>query len=309
MESSRPRIAVIGSANMDMVVKSARIPALGETVLGGDFLMTPGGKGANQAVAAAKLKTEVHFICNLGDDVFGTELLGNFRDLGMAVEHVRQVESVPTGVALIMVDEAGTNIIVVAPGSNGMLAEKDVDAAAEAIAASKVLVAQLEIPLATVEHAAAVAHKHGVVFILDPAPAQALSDELLGKVDILKPNETEAEILTGTKVVDEASAKLAAGQLLDRGVKCVIITMSGAGFLLARAEGTEFIPGMQVKAVDTTAAGDAFTGALAAGLAAGKDVREAALFANKVAALSVTKMGAQSSMPMLAEVESFGGNE
>jgi ribokinase len=294
MKQDKPRIAVVGSSNMDLVVKSTRIPAIGETILGEDFIMTPGGKGANQAVAAAKLGAEVFFIARLGDDVFGTQSLDNLNKEGVNTKYVIQTKGVASGVALITVDDAGNNVIVVAPGANQ-----------KCIASSGALVAQLEVPLETVEFAGRLAHNCGVPFILDPAPAQKLGPELLKMVEVLTPNETEAQILTGVEVTDEESARMAAENLLECGVKAVILTMGTKGFLLAGSERTEFADAIKVEAVDATAAGDAFTGGLAFGLAQGQTLFDAALFANRVAALSVTKMGAQSSMPTAEAVESF----
>jgi len=291
---------------MDLVVKSPRIPAVGETILGEDFIMTPGGKGANQAVAAAKLGAEVYFIAKLGEDVFAEQSLNNFKKEGVNTKYVIQTEEAPSGVALITVDDAGNNVIVVAPGANQLLSPGDVRKAESDISSSGVLVAQLEVPLETVEFAAQLANSFGVPFILDPAPAQKLSPELLKMVDVLTPNETEARILTGIEVTSNRdSARTAAKKLLEYGVKSVILTMGAKGFLLANDDRMESVPAVKVNAVDATAAGDAFTGSLAVGLAQGWELFDAALFANQVAALSVTKMGAQSSMPAREEVESF----
>jgi ribokinase len=290
---------------MDLVVKSARIPSVGETILGGDFIMNPGGKGANQAVAAAKLGAEVYFVAKLGDDIFGAQSLENFKQEKVVTKYVKQTQEAPSGVALIMVDGSGNNIIVVASGANQKLSPKDVKEAEPDIASSGCVVAQLEVPLETVEFAAHLANTSGVSFILDPAPAQKLKPELLQMIDVLKPNETEAQILTGVKVTGEDSARAAAKNLLEQGVKAVILTMGANGFLLANLDQMRFVPAIKVNAVDATAAGDAFTGSLAVGLARGHGLFEAACFANYVAALSVTKMGAQSSMPNAQEVESF----
>ena len=290
---------------MDLAVKAPRIPAIGETILGGDFLMTPGGKGANQAVAAAKLGADMYFVAKLGNDIFGEQSLANFTKESIHTEYVIQTDSVPSGVALITVDHAGENVIVVAPGANGTLSPEDVEKAQPAIVSSGAVVAQLEVPLETVESAARIANRSGVPFILDPAPAQKLSLELLELVNVLTPNETEAHILTGVEVSDEDSARMAAEKLLACGVKAIVLTMGAKGFLLSDNENMEFIPALKVDAVDTTAAGDAFTGALAVGLAQGKTLRDAALLANHVAALSVMTMGAQSSMPSAEQVERF----
>lgn len=305
MKQDKPKITVVGSSNMDLVVKSARIPAVGETILGGDFLMVPGGKGANQAVAAAKLGAEVYFIAKLGDDIFGAQSLDNFRREGVNTKHVIQTKEAPSGVALIMVDDKGNNSIVVAPGANQKLSPADVKAAESDLALSGAVVAQLEIPLETIECAAQLANQSGVAFVLDPAPARELSAKLLKMMDVLTPNETEAQILTGLEVKDQDSARAAAERLLAAGVKTVILTMGVQGYLLADEEKMEFVTARKVEAVDSTAAGDAFTGSLAVGIAQGKTLSEAALFANYVAALSVTKMGAQPSMPTLQEVQDF----
>lgn len=305
MGRNEPKIVVVGSSNMDLVVKAPRIPSVGETILGEDFLMTPGGKGANQAVAAAKLGAEVYFVAKLGNDIFGEQSLANFAKASIRTEYITRTDEAPSGVALITVDDTGDNMIVVAPGANGILSPGDVEKAQSAIASSGALVAQLEVPLETVECAARLASRSGVPFILDPAPAQKLSTKLIEMVDVLTPNETEAQILTGIEVVNEDSARMAAGRLLARGVKAVVLTMGAKGFLLSDNERTEFVVAIKVDAVDTTAAGDAFTGALAVGLARGQAFRDAALFANHVAALSVMTMGAQSSMPSAEQVESF----
>ncbi|MBW8040172.1 MAG: ribokinase [Planctomycetes bacterium] len=305
MKQDAPTIAVVGSSNMDLVVKSNRIPVTGETILGGDFIMVPGGKGANQAVAAAKLGARVLFIAKLGDDIFGSQSLNNFKKEGVNTKYVLQTKDAPSGVALIMVDDDGNNVIVVAPGANNKLSPEDVQEAESDIALSGALVAQLEVPIETIEFAAGLANKSNVPFILDPAPAQELSSRLLKMVDVLTPNETEARILTGIEVTDRQSAGAAAQKLLECGVKNVILTMGASGYLTASDEGTEFVEARKVTAVDSTAAGDAFTGSLAVGLAKGQSLSEAALLANNVAAFSVTKMGAQSSMPTVQEVEAF----
>jgi ribokinase len=305
LEQNKPKIVVVGSSNMDLVVKSSRIPAKGETILGGDFIMTPGGKGANQAVAAAKLGAEVYFVAKLGDDIFGRQSLSNFQKVGIHTEYVVQTKEAPSGVALITVDDAGDNVIVVAPGANLKLSPEDVKKAQPAIAASGAVAAQLEVPLETVEFAARLANDAGVPFILNPAPARKLSAVFLRMVDVLTPNETEAGILTGVEVTDRKSAQIAAKDLLHSGVKAVILTMGAQGYLLATGDAVEFVPSIKVNAVDATAAGDAFTGSLGVGLAQGKTLHQAALFANHVAALSVMKMGAQSSMPDAEQVEAF----
>jgi ribokinase len=302
--TARP-IIVIGSSNMDLVAKAPRIPVTGETLTGTDFFMVPGGKGANQAVAAAKLGAEVVFITKLGKDVFASELLENFKSVNINTQHIEQLNGVPSGIAVIAIDDKGQNMIIVVPGANGKLAPVDVDKAQSDIANAAVVVAQLEVPIETVEQAAKIANQNNIPFILDPAPAKPLSDELLSRVDILTPNETEAEALTGIKVTDEKSADMAADALLAKGVKTVIVTLGEKGLLLATQDSKEMIPNHKVNAVDSTAAGDAFTGSLAYGLARGNSITDAAVYANAVAAVSVTRYGAQPSMPTLKEVQEF----
>lgn len=302
---SAKHIVVVGSSNMDLVAKAPRIPVVGETLTGTDFFMLPGGKGANQAVAAAKLGADVIFVAKLGKDVFASKSLENFKSVNINTKHIEQLEGVPSGIAIIAVDDNGENIIIVVPGANGKLMPADVDKAESDIASAAIVLCQLEVPIETVEQAAKIANKNNVPFILDPAPARALGDELLGMVDIIKPNETEAEILTGVKVTDEASAGKAADVLLAKGIGTVIITLGEKGLMLATKDGKEMIANNKVEAVDSTAAGDAFTGSLAYGLANGQSLRDAAVYANMVAAISVTRLGAQSSMPTKEEVDAF----
>lgn len=300
-----PQICVVGSSNIDLVVKSQRLPLPGETILGGNFLMVPGGKGANQAVAAAKLGAKVYLVAKLGDDIFGTQSFNNFKKEGVNTRFVSRTAKAMSGVASIIVDKSGNNSIVATPGANHMLSASDVKKARGAIASCGAIVAQLEIPLETVESAAGMAKKFGIPFILDPAPAQKLSTKLLEMTDIIKPNETEAKILTGIEVTDKKSAHKAARKLFERGVKTVILTMGAKGFLVFSKEINEFFPVKKVKAVDSTAAGDAFIGGLAFCIAKQRPLLESVLFAESVAALSVTKVGAQPSMPTVKEVEKF----
>ena len=290
---------------MDLVVKAPRIPATGETILGGDFLMVPGGKGANQAVAIAKLGAHAIFVARLGDDIFGHQSLENLKKEKVDTRFVTLTPDAPTGVALITVDAAGNNAIVVAPGANAKLTPEDVYRAQSEICSAGAVVAQLEVPLATVQCAAELAHYAGVIFVLNPAPAQKLPPALLPMITVLKPNETEAEILTGVKVVDPESACAAADRLLEAGLKAAIVTMGAQGLVLAQGTRREYIAGERVNVVDTTAAGDAFTGSLAVGVGQGHSLYDSAIFANRAAALCVTRMGAQPSMPTLEEVCAF----
>jgi ribokinase len=305
MKTDKPKICIVGSSNIDLVVKSQRLPSRGETILGGEFLMVPGGKGANQAVAAAKLGAQVYFIAKLGDDIFGTQSFTNFKKEGVNTKYVTRTNKALSGVASIAVDEVGNNTIVVAPGANHLLMPDDIKRAESAIASCGAVVAQLEIPVKTVEYAARLAKKFEIPFILDPAPAQKLSRELFKMTDVIKPNETEAQILTGIEVTNAKTAEKAARKLLKCGVKTVIITMGAKGCFVVNNETKKFFPAKKVKAVDSTAAGDAFVGGLAFCIASGKTILDAISFAGNVAAISVTKMGAQSSMPSMKEVEKF----
>lgn len=304
----RGKVVVVGSSNTDMVVQMPSLPTPGETVLGGEFVQVAGGKGANQAVAAARLGADVTFVARVGDDALGRLAIENFQRDNIRTQHVRRDPDRPSGVALIMVDGRGENMIAVASGANNALSKADVDAASEAISTAAVLLLQLETPIETVKHAARLAKTKGAAVILNPAPAQALDGELLQQVSVLTPNEKEAEALTGILPVDLDSASRAARALQAQGVGSVVITMGEKGAFIRTPEGEELVPGKRVKAVDTTAAGDAFNGAVAFALADGEGLAEAVRFANHVAALSVTRMGAQPSLPTLDEVNAFREN-
>jgi len=299
----KSRILVVGSSNTDMIIKLDRIPKPGETILGGEFVTAAGGKGANQAVGAARAGGQVAFIARVGRDMFGDQAVAGFIRDGIDVEYVFRDPAAPSGVALIFVAKDGENSIAVAGGANNRLSPADVKKARGLFAGAKVLVMQLESPLETVQAAADLAAKHGVLVILNPAPARALPDRLLRKISILTPNETEAELLTGIKVDTEAAAAKAAGKLLARGVQTVILTLGARGAFVANGNDRQLVPGFKVKAVDTTAAGDIFNGALAAALAEGKPLSEAVRFANAAAAISVTRLGAQPSAPARKEIE------
>jgi ribokinase len=296
------KITVIGSSNTDMVIKSSRLPAPGETIIGGDFLMNPGGKGANQAVAAARLGGDTTFITKTGNDIFGKQAFQTFEREGIHTEYIATDPINPSGVALIMVDNNGENCISVALGSNGTLNRQDIDRAAEQIKSSEVVLMQLEIPLDTVEYAAKMASQAGVKVVLNPAPAQKLSAELLSTLYLLTPNETEAEMLTGIKVNDEASASQAAKAIKSLGVKNIIITMGASGAFMSTDKEELMISVPTVQAVDTTAAGDTFNGALVVALAEQRSFVEAVHFANKAASISVTKLGAQASVPYRKDI-------
>ena len=297
------RIAVVGSSNTDMVVKVKHLPAPGETVLGGEFVMAAGGKGANQAVAAARLGAQVTLVARIGQDLFGEAALAGFESEGINTEHIGVEPNMASGVALIAVDAAGENSIAVASGANARLSTADVERAREAIEAADVLLLQLEVPLETVSAAIKVAHRAGVRVILNPAPApsKALPAELLKRIDVLTPNENEVRGLAQ----DRANPELAAQTLLQQGVGAVIVTLGAQGALITTQEREQLIPTFKVDVVDTTAAGDAFNGGLAVALSQGKQLSEAVRFANACGALAVTRIGAQTSLPTLNAVEDF----
>jgi len=297
-----PAIFVVGSSNTDMVVKSAKLPAPGETIIAGEFLMNPGGKGANQAVAAAKLGAKVTFLCKLGDDIFGRQALEGFKSEGINVEFVLTDASQPSGVALILVDEKGENSIAVASGANGNLQVSELDEIIARIQKGDIVLLQLEIPIATVEHAIKKCYEKGAKVILNPAPASLLDDAVFPYLHIITPNETEAELLTGINVTDAPSAELAAEALRKKGVDNVIITLGSKGALVYVDKIKTLIPAPIVNAVDTTAAGDVFNGALAVALSEGNSLEKAAEFACKAASISVTRMGAQASAPKRDEL-------
>ena len=304
---SRPKIVVVGSSNTDMVIKLDRIPRPGETIIGGDFIMAAGGKGANQAVAAARLGGEVTFVARVGADIFGKQAIQNFQEEGINTDFIVEDQEHPSGVALIFVDQKGENSIAVASGANGRLSQQDVTVAKVKFEEAEVLLLQLETPIETVRYAARMAAENGVKVILNPAPARELDDALLSYITVLTPNESETELLTGVKVEGEESARVAAQHLRSRGVANVIITLGAQGSLIVTEDLSVMVPTKQVQAVDTTAAGDAFNGALACAIAVGKPLEEAARFANLAGALSATRMGAQPSMPSHDELRQFSG--
>jgi ribokinase len=296
------RILVIGSSNTDMVIKTEKLPAPGETILGGKFLMNPGGKGANQAVAAARLGGKVTFVAKRGNDLFGNQAVGLLMREGIHTQYIVKDMELPSGVALITVDSTGENSIVVAPGANGNLLQEDIPTAVFETTKYEILLLQLEIPINTVEYSAVAASEKGIKVILNPAPARRLSDNLLMHTWLITPNETEAEIITGVKITDIPSAEKAAEIIMKRGAKNVIITLGEAGAYIKSENFTGLIPGIKVIPVDTTAAGDVFNGALAVALSEGKALNEAVVFANKAASISVTRMGAQASAPYRNEI-------
>jgi len=296
-------IYVIGSSNTDMVIKSDKIPARGETILGGTFFMNPGGKGANQAVAAARLGGQVALVANVGNDLFGQQSIAHFQKEKINTNFISIDPILASGVALINVDSLGENSITVAPGSNGNLTIVHVDRALDAIPTKSIVLLQLEIPMATVEHVIRQSYKRGHRVMLNPAPAQKLGKEILNNLFLITPNESEAELLTGVRISDSKSAELAAEQLHQLGAVNVVITLGAKGAFIHSKELVQMIPAPPAFAIDTTAAGDCFNGALAVALSEGFSLGDAVYFACKAASLSVTRMGAQVSMPYREEVE------
>lgn len=299
------RIVVVGSSNTDMIIKVPRIPKPGETILGGVFSTAPGGKGANQAVAAARAGGEVAFIAKIGRDTLGDESLRRFIEDRIDTTFVYRDDSAPSGVAQILVAENGENSIAVASGSNSNLRPQDIRNAKEWIISADIVLVQLEIPLDTVIEVVTLSHRLNKTIILNPAPAIDAPDNLLSHISFLTPNQTETELLTGIAVVDRDSAREAGRQLCSKGVATVTITMGAEGVFVFSRQEELFRRAYKVKAVDTTAAGDVFNGALAVALSEGKGIGDAVSFANAAAALSVGKLGAQSSIPSRTEIDNF----
>lgn len=293
-------ILVIGSSNTDMVIRVQRIPTLGESVMGGEFMMNPGGKGANQAVAAARLQGKITFITKVGNDIFGEEALKHYEKEGIDIRFAKTDPQLPSGTALIMVDPKGDNCLAVAPGANGNLTPADIDEAKAAFADASLILMQLETPMETILHVCEIARDKKI--ILNPAPAAQLPAAVLDCLYAITPNQTEAELLTGVKVDSQEAAEEAAKVFQKMGVQNVLITMGSKGAFIRSGEVSEFVPAEKVKALDTTAAGDTFNGALCVGLAEGMSLAEATRFANKAAAISVTRLGAQASTPYRHEL-------
>jgi ribokinase len=298
-------ICVIGSSNTDMVVKAQRLPAPGETVIGGKFLMNPGGKGANQAVAAARLGGQIAFAAKVGNDVFGKQAIQQFQREKINPKYITTDPEHPSGVALINVDANGENCITVAPGANSSLMPADVELILNDLNASNLVLLQLEIPLKTVDYAIRRSHQKGIKVLLNPAPAQTLPAELFACLHLITPNETEAELLTGIRIVDLKTVEQAAQLIRSKGVPNVIITLGGKGAYIYSDSVSKLIPAPPVTAVDTTAAGDCFNGALAVAISENEPLEEAVAFACKAASICVTRMGAQASMPHRKEINSL----
>lgn len=303
--STRSAVVVVGSVSADLTTFSQRLPARGETILGENFTLVLGGKGANQAVAAGRAGADVSFVACVGSDLFRDLIVNGLTEAGVDITHVRTVPG-PSGIAHIRVDTSAQNDIVVVPLANSHLSTDQIDAALEALApTTSVLLTQLEIPLDLSAYAIRSAHARGMTVILDPAPAAVLPDDLWAHVDIVTPNETEASILTGIGVNGVDSAREAAAWFLARGVRAPIITLAGAGALVTTADGNELVKAFPVTPVDTTAAGDAFAGYLGAALAAGQDLADAVRRASAAGALTVTQRGASPSLPMRSSVDAF----
>jgi ribokinase len=296
-------IIVIGSTNTDMVIRADHLPAPGETLLGGSFFMNAGGKGANQAVAAKRLGGDVTFIAKTGNDIFGVDALRSFIQEGIHVNYMLTDPYTPSGVALITVDQHAENTIVVAPGANGTLSPADLDHATDVIKNAGIVLMQLETPLDTVTHAAALAASGSGMVILNPAPACPLPNDLLKNISIITPNETEAEMLSGIHITDNDSVRAAAHAIRQKGVDTVIITLGAKGAYVLGKDVEQLVEAPIVEAVDTTAAGDVFNGALAAGLAEGLPLLEAVAFGCHAASISVTRLGAQAAAPYRHEIE------
>jgi ribokinase len=291
---------------MDLVVKVEDRPKGGQTVIGGDFKEVPGGKGANQAVAMARLGGNVNMIGKVGNDGFGQTLLNALNNDNVNTEYINK-DDVSTGVAMITVDKNAENSIVVAPGANFKVDKEYIDKSIEGIKNSDIVVLQLETPIDTIKYALSKSKELGKYTILNPAPAVKLEDDIICNVDLLTPNETELEILSGVEIKNEDDIQKAAQTMIDKGVKELIVTLGSKGSLYINKEKSIFKKAYKVEAIDTTAAGDSYTGALAVAFANGKNIEDAMDFASKVGALSVQKEGAQSSLPTLEDVENFRG--
>lgn len=298
-----PRVCVVGSSNIDLTFRTARLPKPGETLAGQAFQLGFGGKGANQAVMAARLGASVTMIGRVGRDLFGEQTRHNYQQHGIDTTHVLSDAGRPTGVASIVVDDAAQNCILLVAGANAGLSPADVRAAASAIESAEVLLCQLEVPMETTREALGIARAAGVRTILNPAPAAPLPDELLRLADLCIPNETEIELLTGQRVTTPAEAEQAARVLLRRGAGALLVTLGPQGVLLVEGRTVEHLPSVPVAAVDASGAGDAFIGSLAVFLVKGLPLREAARRANIAAALSVTRPGTQASFPSRTEIE------
>ncbi len=305
MAQDNPKVVVVGSFNMDLVIKTERRPQKGETLVGEEFGMFIGGKGANQAIAASRLGAEVTMIGRLGRDLFGDSFLAEFGKENIDTSFVIRDAEVGTGIASPVIDADGDNSIIIVPRANMRLDVEDVERASNRIADSDVLLLQLEVPINSSQRAAEIARANGVTVILNPAPAYELPDSFLGLIDILVPNEVETEFLSKIAVADDQGARLAAQVLFEKGISTVVLTLGNRGALLLTSRQSKLVPAYSVKVVDTTAAGDAFCGALATALGSGEKIEDAVAFANATGALAVTVLGAAPSMPTTEQVRAF----
>lgn len=303
--SQAPRIVVVGSVNTDLVIRVPRLPAPGETIAGSDFRVLPGGKGANQAVAAARQRADVHFVGAVGDDDFGARQRLSLAQEGIDLTHLATVGGAATGVAMIAVDAQGQNAIVLSEGANGAVSLQQIEAAATLIGSADLLLCQLETPLPAVAHAIEIANAHGVITMLNPAPARPLSPALLSRLSYLLPNETEAGLLTGVPVGDLQCTLRAAQQLRAAGARQVLVTLGAQGVLVPLDGGFSLEPAITVPVVDTTGAGDTFVGCFAVAIAEGRDLVEAVREAQRAAAFKVMRMGAQAAIPRRDELQAF----
>ena len=305
MSKSKPKVVVVGSFMMDLVVKAERRPRKGETLIGDEFGMFIGGKGTNQAIAAARLGAQVHMVGRLGTDLFGDMFISALDKDGINTQFIARDPEVGTGVGTPVIDAQGDNSIIIIPRANMRLSIEDVNKAEEAISEADVLLLQLEVPIPSSQRAAEIARVGGATVILNPAPARELPDDFLRYIDIVTPNETETEMLTGVEVTDQSGAERAAKNLLDKGMSAVVLTLGERGALLLTQETTKAIPAYKVEVVDTTAAGDAFCGALATTIAKDEPLEQAVASANAAGAIAVTIMGAEPSMPAQQQLEQF----
>ncbi|KKD59223.1 ribokinase [Grimontia sp. AD028] len=299
------KLVVLGSVNADHVLQVPSFPRPGETLHGRNYQVIPGGKGANQAVAAARLKADIGFIACVGDDPFGVNIRESFKCDGINISGVKMQADCPTGIAMIQVSDSGENSICISAEANAKLTAEAIEPELERIRHAEYLLMQLETPLDGIELAAQIGKRHDTKVILNPAPARELPESLLACIDIITPNETEAEVLTGVKVEDDASAKAAADILHGKGIETVMITLGAKGVYVSQNGEGQIVPGFRVEATDTTAAGDTFNGAFVTGLMESMPLESAIKFAHAAAAISVTRFGAQTSIPTRDEVDEF----
>jgi ribokinase len=304
-DNQAPEVVIVGSNMIDLLSRVPRLPILGETIIGDSFQLGFGGKGANQAVMAARLGARVGIVTKVGDDIFGQMTRENFAKQGISTEFIYTAKGLSSGVAPIMVEKGGGNSIVVVPGANMALMPEEIQRAVDLIRSARIVISQLEIAEETIIAAFRIAHEAGVMTILNPSPARPISQDLMSLTDILIPNETESEMLSGVSVQGAQGAEEAARLLLEKGVQKVIMTLGSDGALLFSEQKTEYFPGIKVEVMDTTGAGDAFLGSLAYALSIKMDLPGSIRFANTAAALSVTKAGTQMSFPTIVDVEEF----